>query len=776
MSTINAPATLAEIAKVMGRNNKFIERWAKKENWSYTEHASHSRHKKRLYDLKHLPKAIQTALFNSRFTEESLHEKHRKAHSQPSGQAITHSTEVRAIERDADQRANQFGEHVNAVSDGFINESLCEPGRETAVVGRPEKRRMDQRKESVDVLYPVDLGRRDLNGTSPAQATGKTSPVTPAAQKRRQPAVLATDGTGLSDGAVVSRKHSALPCVKPSIETLSDEKQRLKDGARQMILDFVTHYPDSVEKACSALSAQYSDGSLAPHLVTALTDCNDKLNEARKGRLSPSTVRKWQALKRQTGHCIPAKTRTKTDWNTVWWLPLFLANYRKPQKPNVSEAYQDFVFDWREQGLPEADRPSYAIVNRLLNSMPKLIRETGRCTGSELAALKAFIRRDWSGPSNEVWVGDGHSFKAKVKHPETGKPFAPEVTVIIDAASRFIVGWAFSLSENQIAVSEALGKGMLKHGKPLIYYSDNGSGQTAKTIDCPAGGMLARLGVRHETGIPGNPQARGLIEGLWDITAIAVAKTFVTFQGTGMDSGALRKVTNAINSAKSKGEVPAFVPTWQEFMTACEERFDWYNHNHQHRSLKGKTPAAVYFANFDPTWACALTEHEIINLYRPFVLRMPARGEVKFLNNVYAHPDLVHVPDKTRVRVAFDLHDAKQVWISDLEGCFICVAGFESNSVSAFPWSKKDQLKQQRLQGIEKLAQGKVDHARAEMGYVIEGESEVLQAVPVIPREIEEPLMAPVLEPAFNTQKPVDDAPTQTYQELVLSLQKKSND
>ena len=62
------------------------------------------------------------------------------------------------------------------------------------------------------------------------------------------------------------------------------------------------------------------------------------------------------------------------------------------------------------------------------------------------------------------------------------------------------------------------------------------------------------------------------------------------------------------------------------------------------------------------------------------------------------------------------------------------------------------------------------------MGYVIEGESEVLQAVPVIPREIEEPLMAPVLEPAFNTQKPVDDAPTQTYQELVLSLQKKSND
>ena len=111
MSTINAPATLAEIAKVIGKSKDTIERWAKSQNWSYTEHASHSRHKKRLYDLKHLPKAIQTALFNSRFTEESLHESWK----------ITHSTEVRAIERDADQRADQFGEHIKRVSDGIIN-------------------------------------------------------------------------------------------------------------------------------------------------------------------------------------------------------------------------------------------------------------------------------------------------------------------------------------------------------------------------------------------------------------------------------------------------------------------------------------------------------------------------------------------------------------------------------------------------------------------------------------------------------------------------------
>ncbi len=167
---------------------------------------------------------------------------------------------------------------------------------------------------------------------------------------------------------------------------------------------------------------------------------------------------------------------------------MLLSCYRKPQKPHMTEAYAEFKQDWLMQGLAKHP-PSYTTARRSLNKVPAVILEMGRSTGSELAALKSFVRRDWSGMSNEVWVGDGHTFKAKVRHPIHGQAFAPEVTLIIDAASRFIVGWAFSLSENQIAVSEALGKGMQKHGKPLIYYSDNGSGQTAKTIDWPFPGL-----------------------------------------------------------------------------------------------------------------------------------------------------------------------------------------------------------------------------------------------------------------------------------------------
>uniref|UniRef100_UPI000AAD8117 DDE-type integrase/transposase/recombinase n=1 Tax=Methylogaea oryzae TaxID=1295382 RepID=UPI000AAD8117 len=131
----------------------------------------------------------------------------------------------------------------------------------------------------------------------------------------------------------------------------------------------------------------------------------------------------------------------------------------------------------------------------------------GRATGAAWRAIMPCTRRDWAGLSPmDVWVGDGHTFKAKVQHPDHGRPFAPEVTLVMDCASRKVVGWAVSLSENQIAVSEALSHGFKQYGRPLIYYSDNGAGQTAKLLDAPVTGLLARLGIDHQTGIPGNPQ------------------------------------------------------------------------------------------------------------------------------------------------------------------------------------------------------------------------------------------------------------------------------
>jgi len=571
--------------------------------------------------------------------------------------------------------------------------------------------------------------------------------------------------------AVIAAKNTPATAVEPSekaalAKAVLDDKQRERDGSRRLILQFVRGFKGGLRKAVVALNAGYTAGTLHPDLMYAIRHCNDKANDRRVGNLSVRSVTRWKSDAKNNGHCIPFKTRVETRWHEIWWLPMLLACYRKPQKPHITEAYAEFKHDWQAQGLQKR-LPSYTTARRSLNKVPAVILEMGRSTGSELAALRSFVRRDWSGMSNEVWVGDGHTFKAKVRHPEHGQAFAPEVTLIIDAASRFIVGWAFSLSENQLAVSEALGKGMQKHGKPLIYYSDNGSGQTAKIIDCPVGGMLARLGVHHETGIPGSPQGRSLIEGLWDITTIWVAKQMPTFQGTGMDEGAMRNNTQAIESAKRKGEVPTFVPSWQQFIDDCEARFHWYNTRHQHSSLGGKTPAEVYHAGFDESWACPLSEDEIINLYRPSVIRMPNRGEIRWLNNIYFHQSLAEMAANTKVSMAYDVSDASKVWVSDLNGRFLCEAKFEGNKRAGFPVSLKDSLKEKRIDGMEKRGQDKIDRAHAERGNVIDGE--VLQRVPVIPSEPVEPLKRVVIEGKFQKQGPEEKR--MGYLETMMHIQ-----
>ncbi|MFK5247635.1 transposase, partial [Glaesserella parasuis] len=133
--------------------------------------------------------------------------------------------------------------------------------------------------------------------------------------------------------------------------------------------------------------------------------------------------------------------------------------------------------------------------------------------------------RDWSPfVANDIWIGDGHSLKLKVAHPVHGRPFTPELTMIADGASRKIVGWSLSLSENAFAVLDALRHGIATHGVPAIYYSDNGGGEKNKILDAEVTGILPRFSIHHATGIAGNPQGRGIIERLNKTVGLRIAE------------------------------------------------------------------------------------------------------------------------------------------------------------------------------------------------------------------------------------------------------------
>ncbi|MCP1773470.1 transposase InsO family protein, partial [Neisseria perflava] len=338
---------------------------------------------------------------------------------------------------------------------------------------------------------------------------------------------------------------------------------------------------------------------------------------------------------------------------------------------------------------------------------------------------------------NDVWIGDGHSFKAKVAHPVHGRPFKPEVTVILDGCTRCVMGFSVSLAESCVAVADALRIGMTHFGVPLIYYSDNGSGQTGKTIDHEITGLAARLGICHETGIAGNPQGRGIIERWWQDNLIRLARGYETFTGSGMDSSTknltYRKLESAFNALEKGKELSEEqqrylkkLPSWKQFMADVARCVDEYNHR-PHGELPKKADGSRFAPLEYREWRLRsdgltpdfLAKEELDMLFRPQEIRTVQRGWLDLFGNSYFSADLgAYNGDK--VRVAYDWSDARSVLVYDMAGKLLAKALLDGNKHEAFPTTRLEQLAEQRRKGRVKRAQQVVKLANAEANPALE--------------------------------------------------------
>lgn len=406
------------------------------------------------------------------------------------------------------------------------------------------------------------------------------------------------------------------------------------------------------------------------------------------------------------------------------WLPDFMAVYRNTNGLSMAEAYRTFELSYGAKHGADAV-PHYDAVRRAMDKMPKYVRECGRLTGASMKALKTYVKRDWSTlVNNDIWTGDGHSLKMKVRHPDHGQPFTPELTLIMDTASRYIVGWSMAYSENQLAVGDALRYAMTRHGIPAIYYSDNGSGQKNKTFDTDVIGVFARLGVHHETGIPGNPQGRGIIERVMKTVAQKIARQFETYHGPNVDSDTHRKISTATASlakAESEGRevltpkqawAKGKLPDWNQLLDVTEAVIRWYNNEHPHTAIGNVTPAAMrqhIFNGMDAADIIPLTEVEARDMFRPVVTRKVQRAWLTVYNNEYWHQAL-EPWDGKEVDIFIDQHDAATVIIRAKDGSYICDAILDGNKRLAFPETLVERTKRQRAETRIK----KLDEKRAQ--------------------------------------------------------------
>ncbi len=448
---------------------------------------------------------------------------------------------------------------------------------------------------------------------------------------------------------------------------------------------------------------------------------------ARKGggrRLSAGTIYRWFELRLKGGDIALAPSNVD-KFRFPAWAGEFLRHYQMPTRPSIQAALEL---------MPPDIRPDYQAAYRFVRKCSVIDINRIRMSRKELSGLKGFVRRDTSGLSPlDVVVIDGHTMKAYVAHPVHGKPFHPEICVAIDAATRVVVGWSIGLAESAttvgdcirhcITVSEAKPFG----GIPAILYSDNGAGLLAGANSTEMTGLYDRLGITHKTGIPGNSQARGLVESLNKNLWVRGARLLETFTGSNMNDDHRRKTYLRLKKeARGGGPVAGLMP-WDKFMSFLCHLVDTY-HNRPHSALPKirdketfrlvhMTPAQMWGRFAADGWQPELPEQrEIEAIKRPWKQVRTARGEVRLLGNIYYAGELAHLTGSD-VIVEYDIHDAMRVWVRDIEsGEMICEAIWNANKVAYFPKSAQDDATDKRRERRLRLKLEQVAEIQAEAG------------------------------------------------------------
>ncbi|WP_167746694.1 DNA-binding protein [Eikenella corrodens] len=257
-----------------------------------------------------------------------------------------------------------------------------------------------------------------------------------------------------------------------------NQKQIACAHARMSLVAEVLHIHRTsgipVHKAVALMVEQIELGALNEAMMKLVPIANNKSGGASK--IGQRSLAGWVAAYKKAGSpnerlvaLAPGKGKQELPIEAHIWLGDFLAIHCRPQNPPLAHSYQDFAEWYGKQPAPAYTLPSYDAVKRVWNKLPEIMRQRGRKTGPAYTKILPHEKRDWDVlEPNDVWIGDGHSFKAKVQHPVHGSPFKPEVTVVLDGCTRMVMGFSVSFAESCIAVCDALRIGMKHFGLPLI--------------------------------------------------------------------------------------------------------------------------------------------------------------------------------------------------------------------------------------------------------------------------------------------------------------------
>jgi putative transposase len=506
---------------------------------------------------------------------------------------------------------------------------------------------------------------------------------------------------------------------------LTERQRRVMDARQTLLLSIDA---DALATGCSrdrsirSFVEAAARGALTPEQSAIVRTANDRAGAAPE--VSRRTLLRWFKAREMGGAAALAPEATKATCDLPAWFDGFLQHYARPTKPSIAEALRAF-----SRELPQgAARPTEKQVRHALKKMPILQRLRGREGKLALRARQAYVARDFSDLSpTSVYVADGKTFDAEIAHPIHGQPFRPELTTIVDVATRRIVGWSAALDESTFAVVDALRRACAGSGIPAIFYTDRGPGYRNKAMDGAITGFLARAGITAMRALPYNSQAKGVVERGNQIYGPA-ARALPTFMGRQMDKEAKLIAFKTTRRDLALTGTSHLLTGWDAFLDHIEATIAGYN-DRPHSSLpRLRDPQLGRMRHLTPNelWAqkCAGFEPvipdaaELDDMFRPYVLRRARRCLVDWLGNSYFAPSL-EAFEGAEVAVGYDIRDASRVWVRSLEeidgervpGKLVAIAAFEGNRTRYVPVTAEQAA-------MERRAKGRLSRLQDKMGVI----------------------------------------------------------
>jgi len=537
-------------------------------------------------------------------------------------------------------------------------------------------------------------------------------------------AQLAEQGVALPPALTACSAMAADP-RKAVVARLSDLSQLNEQGRATVLarLAFVREVERMTavtgkESAIRHLVQASKTGSLGERLAQLIPVANAKYGAGEARGLSRRRLYEWCALYAEGGELALAPRTPQKDMSVPVWAPLFLSCYQRPQNPSLAEAHRDFVRAWQAEQPSRA--PSIDAVRRFLAKVAKPDLQAGRKTGNALLHLKPHMKRKTEKLlPGDVYTADGTTFDAEIAHPDSGRPFKPEVVLILDVATRRVVGFSVALAESAAATLDALRMACLFGGIPAMFYTDNGPGYTAHVLTGPGVGMLSRLGIEIANSIPGRPQGKGLMERAVKTICVPAAKQLATCTHADMDGDAAHKVFKITRAQYKKHGYSALMPTFETFKKVLLARVEEYNASphkglpiiEDHEAGKRRHMSPNEYWNhclgrvFEPM---QVPDDMVDDLFMPGTLRKVANGMVRLWNHDYAAPELAkHHGDIVELR--YDVWDSTYVSVWTEAGEKICRAELDANAMDYFPISRieaaREKRQQAQLKRLEQKAQ-----------------------------------------------------------------------